>query len=356
VRRAVPISTAAALLVAAAPLAAQQVTLRAGGIRATYADSLTGSAGTLGGEFSWGSSRARATLGSTFAQFTTGDWAMQGSSNVALRIAGGLGVYVDAAANTLNDGSWSGTATGGLFAALVRGPLALSAFASAGGLRRVDVSPDRLLVAAGRARVLWKRWSLEGALTASQAGDSALADGTLALDVTVRSLRMGAVAGTRVGDLTHKQWLQGRAELRLTPLVSFETAAGGYPRDLTGFVSGKYVWAGLRLAIGGAPGRLGTRRDAARAVTVEPLDGARVRLTVRAGEARSLAIAGEWNGWTPQPLESLGEGRWTVVLPLGPGAWRFTLVADEERWFVPDGVPRLPDDFGGNAGLLVIGG
>jgi hypothetical protein len=44
------------------------------------------------------------------------------------------------------------------------------------------------------------------------------------------------------------------------------------------------------------------------------------------------------------------------VLPLGPGAYRFSLILDGEHWVVPEGVPMLPDDFGGEVGLLLVGG
>jgi hypothetical protein len=55
------------------------------------------------------------------------------------------------------------------------------------------------------------------------------------------------------------------------------------------------------------------------------------------------------------PLTRVASRRWEAVLRLGPGAYRFSLIVDGERWVVPADVPELPDDFGGSVGLLVVG-
>lgn len=49
-----------------------------------------------------------------------------------------------------------------------------------------------------------------------------------------------------------------------------------------------------------------------------------------------------------------GTGLWSADLPLRGGAWRFAILVDGNRWTVPAGVPRLPDDFGGEVGVLVV--
>jgi 1,4-alpha-glucan branching enzyme len=70
--------------------------------------------------------------------------------------------------------------------------------------------------------------------------------------------------------------------------------------------------------------------------------------------ARHVAIAGEWNEWAAAPLTARRDGRWEIVLPIRPGAYRFSLIVDGDRWTVPPGVPAMDDDFGGRVGLLVI--
>ena len=39
---------------------------------------------------------------------------------------------------------------------------------------------------------------------------------------------------------------------------------------------------------------------------------------------------------------------------LAPGTYRFTLVVDGTRWLVPAGVVTVPDEMGGEQGLLVV--
>jgi hypothetical protein len=56
------------------------------------------------------------------------------------------------------------------------------------------------------------------------------------------------------------------------------------------------------------------------------------------------------------PLTARPDGRWETVVRLVPGAYRFSLVVDGERWTVPEGVPSMSDDFGGRVGLLIVGG
>jgi hypothetical protein len=43
-----------------------------------------------------------------------------------------------------------------------------------------------------------------------------------------------------------------------------------------------------------------------------------------------------------------------VRLVLAPGTYRFTLVVDGTRWMVPAGIATVPDDMGGEQGLLIV--
>ena len=68
---------------------------------------------------------------------------------------------------------------------------------------------------------------------------------------------------------------------------------------------------------------------------------------------RDVAIAGEWNHWTAVPMTRDASGRWVAELTLGAGAHRFMLIVDGKN-VVPRGVPKLPDGFGGEVGLMVM--
>lgn len=65
-------------------------------------------------------------------------------------------------------------------------------------------------------------------------------------------------------------------------------------------------------------------------------------------------IAGDFNGWQPQPMEAEG-GHWTFTVPLEPGVYNYAFVDAEGDWFVPEWVPgRRSDGMGGYVAVLVI--
>ena len=93
---------------------------------------------------------------------------------------------------------------------------------------------------------------------------------------------------------------------------------------------------------------------AQRGVTIESAEPGRERVTFVVPGAEQVAIAGEWNDWTPVALTRLDGERWQANVTLGKGAHRFSLLLNGERWLVPSGVPSIPDSFGGTVGLLVV--
>ena len=70
--------------------------------------------------------------------------------------------------------------------------------------------------------------------------------------------------------------------------------------------------------------------------------------------ARSLAIAGNWNAWTPAPLQAVGDDIWEAALLLGPGTYYFNLVVDGVEWVVPAGVATISDGMGGLIAVLNV--
>jgi hypothetical protein len=142
------------------------------------------------------------------------------------------------------------------------------------------------------------------------------------------------------------------ADLAVSPRVGIEVAGGsaladvyqGFPR--TGFAS-----AGVRVFFP-------TRSSSG------PISEARAALANRDGDdfvtvtfhivADSVAVAGDWNGWTPEPLEQVAPDLWRLRKHLAPGIYRFGLVLGPGQWTVPQGYPTVPDDWGGMAAVLVV--
>jgi hypothetical protein len=353
----VPLAGAAALA-AVAPLAAQETSVRLGGFRTTYADTLSGTAASFGGDVQWSGPRSRLALSGSGALFEKGTWSAQGwlsgAAMVTARGARALALTADAVGYGFEGGTWGGTALGGAVAAVGARRWTLSLTAAAGGVRRVSGAQDAIGTAALRARVMSGLWGVELGGTVSRAGAEAFQDAGALLEWRAACAVAQLSAGARFGDLGDRGWLQGRLEWWVLPRAALEVSGGRYPRDVTGFLDGAFVAAGIRVALRGG-GRVAPPASlpARPAATVERVNADTVIVTFAVRGVAGLSIAGEWNDWAPAALTPLGRGRWRARLPLPPGVFRFALVDGTGRWFVPEGVGRVSDDLGGEAGILV---
>jgi hypothetical protein len=113
-----------------------------------------------------------------------------------------------------------------------------------------------------------------------------------------------------------------------------------------------YVTSGIRVRV---PGRAPTRGAVESPVEANRIGQNRFRITLKySGDAETLEIAGEWNGWSPVRLEKGANDRWSAELALGPGIYKYAIVVNGDVWTVPDGVASEPDDFGGEVATLVV--
>jgi hypothetical protein len=82
-----------------------------------------------------------------------------------------------------------------------------------------------------------------------------------------------------------------------------------------------------------------------------------VRLVVLQPQARTVEVAGDFNGWDPArtPLEQTAGGAWTVTLPLEPGRYKYMFVVDGHEWVVdPFAVEQADDGFGSRNAVLDV--
>ncbi|HUQ81637.1 MAG TPA: glycogen-binding domain-containing protein [Gemmatimonadaceae bacterium] len=84
------------------------------------------------------------------------------------------------------------------------------------------------------------------------------------------------------------------------------------------------------------------------------VDGrATVRLPVSVSKTRP-SIAGDFNAWTPAPMERDGD-HWTYSVAVSRGVYNYAFVAPSGEWFVPEGVAGRKDDgMGGHVAVLVV--
>jgi serine protease AprX len=94
----------------------------------------------------------------------------------------------------------------------------------------------------------------------------------------------------------------------------------------------------------------------AQAATGPRLEGDRVSFSYHDDAAATVAIAGDFNEWTPEPLQLVGEGAWRTSRPAPPpGRHRYKLILDGRRWIAdPGNEMREPDPYGGSNSVLIV--
>ncbi len=86
------------------------------------------------------------------------------------------------------------------------------------------------------------------------------------------------------------------------------------------------------------------------------IEEAGVLFRLKHPSASSVAVAGDFNGWseTSHPMTRQSEV-WSRVVPLPPGDYLFMYVVDGSQWLAPRNAPELvPDGFGGMNGKVTV--
>jgi hypothetical protein len=350
----------AALTVLTSPLGAQAVSVLVGAVRAEYADSVSGTAGFLSGRVSAASPAAAAAVEASFSEFVTGEWALQlGGFGTALHTVSerlAVGIAGGGDASNFEGGTWSGSGGVGPILVTVLGQMVTSLAGSFGGVRRVDETA--FAVGTGNLRLRGfptVGLGIEGGLSGVVADAFQYLDATVGLILRGSRLEAGVSGGERAGDFRDGAWGSARVVYAITPWTIVEAALGRYPRDITGFTEGLFGSVGVRFNLS-RTARARWVSEPVDAVRVERVNDERVRVTIRHSvrQGDRLEIAGDWNEWLPEALRQEGADRWAIDLRLTPGVYKFALLVNGEGWTVPEGVPTVPDDFGGEVGLLVI--
>jgi hypothetical protein len=123
---------------------------------------------------------------------------------------------------------------------------------------------------------------------------------------------------------------------------------------LRGTPDAQVASASLRLAILPSHDAVVAMRTAAHTRLVPQDVGAVliVRVTGPDSTAR-VELAGTFSGWEPVPLRRSADG-WEAQVALTPGRHRVAFRVDGGPWRAPATLARVRDDFGGEAGLIVV--
>ena len=80
-----------------------------------------------------------------------------------------------------------------------------------------------------------------------------------------------------------------------------------------------------------------------------------VQFVLDAPGARSVAVAGDFNGWEARSglTDTDGDGIWTGRVPLRPGVHEYMFVIDEDEWVTDPRADRWSEDGFGNRNAVV---
>lgn len=101
-----------------------------------------------------------------------------------------------------------------------------------------------------------------------------------------------------------------------------------------------------------------SRSGAQRVAAAAAPDTVFVRFELVAPEARSVAVAGSFNGWSTDALPMVrgAAGIWSITVPLPIGEHRYEFVVDQTRWVAdPTAHSQVDDGFGGRNSVIVVG-
>lgn len=169
-------------------------------------------------------------------------------------------------------------------------------------------------------------------------------------------------------DLSHR-WRSGRratsvwqtatyvsAAWVVSPRVSIALASGRQLADpVHGTPDVQLILAALRIAMlppHYAPSM--KERAVARARLLPQSEGTMLIVRVAAADSVSrVEIAGTFSDWQPLPLTRVGN-RWEAQILLAPGRHRVAVRVNDGPWRAPTPLARVRDDFGGEAGLVIV--
>ncbi|MES2180202.1 MAG: glycogen-binding domain-containing protein [Gemmatimonadota bacterium] len=199
-----------------------------------------------------------------------------------------------------------------------------------------------------------------------------------ALHYPVRAYELGASLGTRSGTVgpavggTSRVWGSVNVVSWLSDRIAVVMNAGAYPVDLTqGYPGGRFATVAMRLGVrpvrgGGAmTGDISdasitgasdaeARREGVTAFDVATADRTQRILRVRAPDARTVEIAGDFTHWRPLQLTRGGDGWWSVTLTIGAGTHEMNVRVNGGKWVAPPGLVTTRDEFGGISGILTF--
>jgi hypothetical protein len=141
-----------------------------------------------------------------------------------------------------------------------------------------------------------------------------------------------------------------------SPRYSFTVGTGRQLADpVRGVPDVQVTSAAIRVALVPlrAAGAVEATRGASFATLTPKSSGALLVVRVVADDSAKVELAGSFSEWKPVPLTRTSDG-WVAEIALPPGRHRVAVRISGGPWQAPRGTARVRDEYGGEAGLIVV--
>jgi hypothetical protein len=158
----------------------------------------------------------------------------------------------------------------------------------------------------------------------------------------------GAIGERNVANVASR-FGSGTLAIGLSPSVALQLAGGKYPSNpLLGIPAGQFVNVGMLVRFGAS------RSSLPRPSGVAPAMRGITRLSIRANDAVTVEVAGEFNHWEFVSAQRAANGVWYADLRIPPGQYRYAFRINGKEWRIPEGVTAAEDEFGGTSAWLTV--
>ncbi|MHB8837928.1 MAG: glycogen-binding domain-containing protein [Gemmatimonadaceae bacterium] len=191
-------------------------------------------------------------------------------------------------------------------------------------------------------------------------GPYVVRDATVTLQQTFSAFDLAAVGTIRAGEgvatRVNDRAFMLAAALYLTPVVALTVSGGRQLADpLRALPDAKFLSASVRvLFLRRDPAVLKIDRYGAIALMrADPEGGATLTLRVLANSSARVEAYGTFSGWQPVPMHWVLDA-WELQVHLPPGPQRVAVRVNGSEWRAPANLTKVTDEFGGEAGMVVV--
>ncbi len=185
-------------------------------------------------------------------------------------------------------------------------------------------------------------------------------DATLTLQQTFAALDFAAIGTVRGGEgvtaRVNDRALMLAAAFYLSPVVALTVSGGRQLADpLRALPDARFLAASVRvLFLRRDPAVLNIDRYGAIALMkAAPDGGATVTIRVLANASARVEAYGTFSGWQPVRMQWVLDA-WELQVHVPPGPQRVAVRINGSQWRAPANLTKVTDEFGGEAGLLVV--